>query len=359
MKRALSLVLIALPVLPFIACSSSENPIEVPNTGGTAATPMAGTGTTGGSSSSAGTAAQTGGMSGSTATAGTSSDAGTSSTAGTGTGGAAAGTSAGGMSGTGTGGSAGSGTGGSAGGTGGTAAAVSVGELDGMLVQTPCKSTNSDDCVSGGWIYKGVTHGCTGSSLNTDADATKTILDFPVTGEKGKIYLATMHFYGIMEPKQYGDNIQREATTRPGEGSPSTPAPFAWGKTPGATYTPSDYNTYELHVIDDKGMAVKDYYLNADTMQGHYTFVIDYERTIEIVGGGKIHVKSYDNNCRMIKNCGPAGHDQSACATNARSVAGVSAAMPAITVMQPGLGQAADQSGQWFAIDVKTIVPKP
>jgi hypothetical protein len=198
--------------------------------------------------------------------------------------------------------------------------------------------------------------------MDTDAAATRTILDFPVTGgEKGKVYLAKMHFYGIMEPKVYGDQITREATNRPGQANPSNPAPFATAKTAGATYPASDYNTYEIHVIDDMGKPYKDYYLNADTQSGHWTFVIDYERDLEIVAGGKIHIRSYDQNCRMIKNCGDDAHQHGAgkCTTQARTVAGISAAMPAITVMQPGLGVDPDSSGQWFAIDVKTIVPKP
>jgi hypothetical protein len=273
------------------------------------------------------------------------------------------------------GGSGGSGTAGSGGsgtaGTGGSAMAgsggggdtpVTLGKLDGFLLQTPCKEGTNDDCDSNGWIYEGVTHACSGNRLDTDAADTKTILDFPVMGGvKGKVYLAKMHFYGIMEPKVYGDNIMREATGRPGQANPSNPAPFAWAKTPGATYPSSDYNTYEIHVIDDTGKAYKDYYLNADTQSGHWTFVIDYEKDIEVVAGGKIHVRSFDLNCRMIKNCGDSTHTQgaTACAAQARTVAGISAAMPAITVMQPGLGKDANSSGQWFAIDVKTIVPKP
>jgi len=110
-------------------------------------------------------------------------------------------------------------------------------------------------------------------------------------------------------------------------------------------------------VYDDKGAIYKDYYLNADNMQGHYTFNIDYERPIEIIGGGFIKVRSYDNNGRMIKNCGSTGAGQP-CEGKAQTVPGLSAAQPAITVTQPGLGQSASDSGQWFAIDVKSIVPK-
>ncbi|RYZ10021.1 MAG: hypothetical protein EOO73_00085 [Myxococcales bacterium] len=361
MKRALSLVLIALPLIPLGACSSEESPPELP-AGGTGsstagASSTAGTTAQGGSSSSAGT--------GATPTAGTSADAGTSSTGGSGggTGGSTAGGSGGmGMGGTagGAGGTGGTGTTGGSGGSGGSGpAAVSLGKLDGMLVQTPCKPNTNDDCDSGGWIYDGKTYPVTGGKLDTDAAATKDILKFPVTGgEPGKVYIATMHFYGIMEPKNYGNAITREAApNRPGLMSPSNPPPFAWGTTPGASVDVTDYNTYEIHVYDDKGAIYKDYYLNADSQQGHWTFVIDYERPLEIIGGGYIKVRSYDNNGRMIKNCGTTGAG-SPCAGKAQTVANLSAANPPINVMQPGLGQAAGESGQWFAIDVKSIVPK-
>jgi hypothetical protein len=297
-------------------------------------------------------------------TAGTTGTSGSANTSGSGSGGSGM-AGSGGSAMAGSGGSAMAGSGGSGmAGSGGGADTPSVGKLDGFLVQTPCKAGTNDDCDSNGWVYEGQTHACSGGNMDTDAAATKTILDFPVTGGvAGKVYLAKMHFYGIMEPKIYGDNIMREATARPGQDNPANPAPFAWSKTPGATYPASDYNTYEIHVLDDKGAPYKDYFLNADTQQGHWTMVIDYERDLEVVAGGKIHIRSYDQNCRMIKNCGPAGHTTgaSACTAQARTVsaASLAAAMPTITVMQPGLGVDANSSGQWFAIDVKTIVAKP
>jgi len=362
MKRALSLLVVALPIVPFAGCSSEEPGVTYP---------AAGSGTVAGSSTG-GSGSPTAGsdQGGSTSmTAGTTGDSGSVSVSGSssgGTGTSGSGTGGSGTSGSATGGSATGGTGGSSmagsGGSGDTP--VSVGKLDGFLMQTPCKAGTNDDCDSNGWIYEGATHACSGGNLDTDAAATKTILDFPITGGvKGKVYLAKMHFYGIMEPKIYGDNIMREATARPGQENPANPAPFAWSKTPGATYPASDYNTYEIHVIDDTGKPYKDYYLNADTQQGHWTMVIDYERDLEVVAGGKIHIRSYDQNCRMIKNCGPAGHatGATACTAQARTVstASLAAAMPTITVNQPGLGVDANSSGQWLAIDVKTIAAKP
>jgi len=371
MKRALSLLLVALPIVPFAGCSSSEGGTQYP---------AAGSGTVAGSPATGGLGSTTAGSNqgGSSMTAGTNGTSGSavvgmsgSSSGGSGMAGGSGGSGmTGGSGGSGmTGGSGGSGmTGGSggsgmAGGSGGGSGDMpSLGKLDGFLLQTPCKAGTNDDCDSNGWVYEGMTHACSNNAMDTDAAATRTILDFPVTGGvAGKVYLAKMHFYGIMEPKVYGDSIMREATGRPGQANPSNPAPFAWSKTPGATYPASDYNTYEIHVIDDKGAAYKDYFLNADTQSGHWTMPIDYERDLEVVAGGKVHIRSYDQNCRMIKNCGDSSHTMgaTACTAQARTVAGVSMAMPAITVMQPGLGVDANSSGQWFAIDVKSITLKP
>jgi hypothetical protein len=359
MKRALMLLVVGLPVIPFAGCSSEAPPeVEVGGTSSTGGAP----GTAG---STAGTApGASGSASGSSSTAGSSSTGGSGGGSGgsvgaSGSGMGGSGGSTGGSGGTGTAGTAGSGTAGMAGtaGTGGGGSAVSVGKLDGFFVSTPCgeESGSTDDCSSGGWIYEGKNHACAGGKLDTDFDDTKALMDFPVTGEAGKIYTATMHFYGVMEPKNYGNNVTRESgTTRPGNGNPSMPAPFATGPA-GVSYASSNYNTYEIHVINDKGAEVKVYFINSDTSEGHYTYAIDYERPIEIVGGGKVHVRIRDDNCRQIKNCGTGG---APCDAKARTITGVSAAMPAVTVAQPGLGKATNSSGQWFVIDVKTIVPK-
>jgi hypothetical protein len=344
MKRALIPVLLSLPLIHVAGCSSEEGTPIVPATGGS------GGGTTTG---------VMGGSSGSAPMAGTPSTSGSTSMSGSGGAGPTAGTNSGGSStaGSSTGGTGGGTTGGS-GGSGGSAAAVSLGKLDGMLVMTPCKDSQSDDCDGNGWIYEGTTNPCVGGNLDTDSVAGK--LEFAVVGgEMGKRYLATMHFYGVMEPKNYGPNATREAGgTRPNvNGNPSTPVPFAT-MPPGMNYRTSDYNTYEVHTFDETGEELQQYFINSDTMEGHYTFAISYAKPIEIVGGGKVKVRIFDDNCRMIKNCTDGGSVND-CNSKARSV-DIAGASPAPTgLMQPGLGQAPNQSGQWFFIDVKEIVPKP
>lgn len=349
MKRAILPILLAFPTIYIAACSSEDAPLTVPGGAGTT-TGTAGTmtatggqvGTAGTDSPAAGTVGTSGsntGMGGASAgTTGTSgSTSGGTSTAGTGTGGG--------------GGSAGSGTAGSA---GSTSMAVSVGKLDGMLLMTPCGGdTNTDDCP-GGMLYEGKSSGCSNSKLDSDADP--KLLDFAVTGgEAGKHYMATMHFYGVMEPKNYGPNVTREAgTQRPSQSAiPATPEPFATAPG-GTTVAVTEYNNWEVHSFDEKGMEIKQYYLNSDTQQGHYTFAISYERPIEIVSGGRVHVRTYDSNCRMIKNC----LNGAPCAGKARTVPLTGADPMPANFMQPGLGKDSAQSGQWLFIDVKGIVAK-
>jgi hypothetical protein len=356
MKRALLPILLAFPAIYVGACSAEDAP---PIVGGVAGSGAGTPGTSGSGGAPVGTAgnapvAGTGTGGASTGGSGTG-GAGGISTGGASTGGGGASTGGGGSGGA-SGGGAGGATGG--GGTGGAAETpVSVGKLDGMLITTPCGDTpTGDDCAGGGWIYEGKTTGCTGGKLDSDVPS-KATLDFPITGGvPGKRYLATMHFYGMMEPKDYGPTVTREAgTMRPNAGqNPSTPEPFATADG-NASIATTDYNNYEVHSYASDGTRIKQYFINSDTQQGHYTFAISYARPIEIESGGKVHVRVFDNNCRMIKNC----QGGAPCAPNARTV-NISAAMPQpAALMQPGLGKDAANSGQWFLIDVKDIVAKP
>jgi hypothetical protein len=63
-----------------------------------------------------------------------------------------------------------------------------------------------------------------------------------------------------------------------------------------------------------------------------------------------------DMNCRHIKNCTGGG---APCASKARTISTTGADPAPVGLQQPGLGNTADNAGQWWFIDVKNIVPKP
>lgn len=216
-----------------------------------------------------------------------------------------------------------------------------VGSLDGRLVMTPCGDTpNTDDCDVAGWVTDGQSTDCVNDRLDAN-------IDHPIGGTEGATYMLTLHFYGVNEPKVYGSGVDREADNRP-DLNGGDPLPWATAE-PNHEYPSSDYNTYEIRVEDPAGDEVGVYYLNADTQEGHFTMLIDYEKTIPVIGGGNIHLRIYDANCRQIKNCGTSAG--APCGNKARSV-DISGADPQPQgLQQPGLGQTADHAGQWLLID--------
>jgi hypothetical protein len=224
-----------------------------------------------------------------------------------------------------------------------------VGGMDGHLFSVACGDTpNTDDCNGEGWRSNG---GNINACVNGRLDAR---IDFPVGGEAGAAYAVRMHFYGVMEPRNYGNVVTRVAQGRPSLAPGGTPTPFASMPAGAGNYLSTgdnNYNTYELHVLDNAGQEVRVYFLNADTQTGHYTFGISYEETLELIGGGTLRLQIADANCRQIKNCGPGGVP---CAGKAQTI-DISAADPQPApglLQQPALGKSPEHSGQWFLLDV-------
>jgi hypothetical protein len=240
-------------------------------------------------------------------------------------------------------------TGGSGGTTHGGAIGELVGTLDGRLIQFPCAtSAVTDDCQGLGYVVDGVITAC-------EQGRSEMVLDHPIAGTPGARYQATMHFYGIMEPKNLGNGVTREAgalaTNRNGG------APLPWATAPAGTNIPqSNYSAYELRVHDEAGQEVARYFLNSDINEGHWSFIIDYEKNIEIIGGGFVRLRHLDPNCRVMKNCGDSSGVS--CEGRARTI-DLSAAEPPppsgpfpVGFNQPGLNQSPGNSGQWWMIDV-------
>lgn len=221
-----------------------------------------------------------------------------------------------------------------------------VGKLDGRLITVPCSDTPpADDCTITGAVSEGVTKACSAGQLDA-------IYDHPIGGPPGVEYTATLHFYGVAEPRSYGPGVTREAGLVQPENldTGASPAPYGLGAVGGAIRV-SSYSTLEVRVFDQSSVEVGSYFLNSDTGEGHYTYVLNYERPIRIVGGGFVRVRRVDTNCRIIKNCN-GGTD---CGNNARSV-DISAANPQpVGLVQPGLGQPAAHSGQWLLVDVTKV----
>jgi hypothetical protein len=348
--------------------------------GGAVGSGGVGTGGQGGRSGSGGAPA-TGGAPGRGGSGGGTGGGGTNGTGGAasaGAGGGGRGTGGVGTGGAGTGGAGtgGAGTGGAGtGGVGGAAPLPSVaelfpagpdGSLDGRLVTVPCTdgATIGTDCGHAGAYYRGMHIRCIAGALDV-------VHTYPVGGVTGRTYTVALHFYGIVGPRVYATDdttvIRDAAPGRPGDQNAGV-SPTPWAAAPGGhVYLPNDYATYEIRVRDPSGQEIAVYYLNADSMQGHWTWVLDFEKSIAVVGGGSVLVRQYNRNCRIIKNCGPNGTPANQCATQALArVIDVSAAVPAPAsgsaiqggLLQPNLvpERATNNSGQWLLIDVVRVV---
>jgi hypothetical protein len=332
------------------------------NRGGSGGTtsPTGGAGSSnGGSAGSGGSGATTGGASGASGVAGSGESGGEGADGGGETGGAGGKAGDAGMNGSGGGGGMSGGRAG-AGGSGGDCPTIpelfpasgSLGSLDGRLFEAPCGIDSSDDyqCILQGLRYAG------GSLMPCNNQNATLTQDFVVGGTPGATYQTTLHFYGVVEPFVYGvDGVTRDAGNTDPENldTGATPPPFAVG-TPGMSHMLSDHNSYELHVLDANLQEVGVYFLNSATTDIHTTYVLNYERTIPVIGGGRVRAYYVDRNCRQTRNCGTE-YVQSMCNTRARTV-DISAANPQPGALsQPGLGLTANYAGQWLLIDVTGV----
>jgi hypothetical protein len=221
-----------------------------------------------------------------------------------------------------------------------------VGALDGRLIQRQCTEASTGDDCAARVVVDGVATNCVSGGVLT------AVQDHAIGGTPGVEYQVTIHFYGIVEPKSYGNNITRESGgTRPVNlATGATPIPWA-SSAPGVSYLMSDYSTYEIHVYDHNMTARAQYFLNSDTSEGHWTYVLNFTKAIPVIGGGLVRLRSSDRNCRIIKNCNLGG---SPCSAKARTV-DVSAAIPQPVFTQPGLNQTPEHAGQWLLLDVTGV----
>lgn len=373
-----SLIGIGLPLLLGSACAVEG----VEDDGGVPGTTASATGTGGSAATSSGGtgAAATGMMAASTGTGGSSAVAtgagGTTGAGGSAMGAGGAATGAGGTGGSGgtdasggTGGSGGTdasgGTGASggtdaSGGTGGSPSGPTIDDvvgvntstmrnapngLDGFLFEAPCSDAGTDyDCANSE---------CTVENQRTDD------IDFPIGGDPGTVYAVEFRVRGVVEARNYS-NCSRDAGDTM-DASEQGGDFWCSGGSPGAV---SDYNEYTLEVTDGQVDGQPTFYaFNArnGTSHEHESWALDYTKTVQVQGGGNLHFRQYDSNCRQIKNCGPGNAGASNCAAVAR-VLNLSENDPAppASFTQPYLGGApAGGYGQFIIIDVLSVTVVP
>lgn len=317
-------------------------------TGGAATgTGGAAIGSGGATTGSGGTAAGTGGAIGTGgATTGSGGATGTggggttgTGTGGRGTGGAATGTGGAG-SGTGGRGTGGAATGGTGTGTGGAAAGGSSGA--GGTVPTAAAIVPSLN----GYLWVGA---CTaGSATGTDCPLNQTVTDSScanasaayamrgtirktthiVGGTTGTKYTLNLRVRGITGGRCYSGGTAGGPLSADVEGASGNNGWYDGGTQVGDSL----WNTYEIHVtppVPGKPVAADGsnvYFLNAFPSSSmycerHETFIMKYDASFPVLGGGTITTTLHDSNCKGQQNCGGINSQASCTAPRTNSLA--------------------------------------
>jgi hypothetical protein len=192
--------------------------------------------------------------------------------------GGAAGGSAGGAAGGTAGGTAGGSAGGSSGGSaGGTSTLLSyASQINNVRFEVPCGTYQEADQVCDNFPA-----GTTSCPAEGDYNFHRTVT---FGGAAGTVYDVALHVRGVTEPRNY-------------TGGTSDGHHFYTGGS-----APSDvYNVYSFKISSPPQI----YFFNYDEGkgEGHYVFLIDHQKTVQIAGGATIEMTALDSNCSAIRNC--------------------------------------------------------
>jgi hypothetical protein len=187
----------------------------------------------------------------------------------------------------------------------------------------------------------------------------------------GKMYKVSLHFYGVVECKTYTGGTG-PAKTDPNEIPNVNQTHNLW--LAGSRDNGDHWNTYAFTITPASmstlvGIGPQNVPLPqvADTYvinqcpgaraEGHFTFNIDYDATLNVPGGSFINYIEYDTNCRIIVNCGAADSGMS-CNAPYNVVPTVTKAVPntnANFTQPPANAANPPARGQWWLVDVTGV----
>lgn len=339
---------------------------SVSSSGGT--TGSGGVTSTGGSSSSGGGTATGGKMGsggttssgGATATGGaTASTGGTVGTGGTTASGGATTTASGGATATGgvtgSGGATGSGgTTGSGGSSGGVTVADVVPDLAGFYWEGTCMGTG-DPGGRNCWFHDNNITTCpTGATYDKQGIIRDKVIN--VKGTTGQKYTVNFEVRGVIGTRCY-QNGKRASTA-----SASDTGYNNWWYAGGTQYNDSWWNTYELHVSPSTGDASGDvYYFNgSDNPGGSYcekeaTYLVKYNASFKVVGGGTLTFRIHDSNCKGQQNCGPNTDNTTPCVPRTVDMSGQTPQPPASFMQPPTNVISSTWYPQWMWITATSV----
>ncbi|HZK80766.1 MAG TPA: hypothetical protein VFC46_06850 [Humisphaera sp.] len=146
--------------------------------------------------------------------------------------------------------------------------------LDGYRFEFPCKGAMPDNPKPGADCDSALVHGDPKKTDNFTAEK-------KFGGVKGKHYMVTLRFRGVVEPMMYKN------------GKMDGDLFYIGGEPNNATY-----NMYEIKISSPESH----YFLNRQDKVGHRIFKIDYTKTIEIDGESTVTFFGDGQNGRLISN---------------------------------------------------------
>jgi hypothetical protein len=229
-----------------------------------------------------------------------------------------------------------------------------IGMLDGFFIDESCGSGRiGPDCVAQ-W--------CNGRGAKKEQM-------FKLTGaasDASKRFEVTLDIKGVQECKEMSGGMRRTTQMQPPEGDQD----MLWigGNPAGVDYTAnpptgSPWNTQELHVDPPVAGEANNYFMNSCASrnaggrgESHFTYKVNYQAKIKVMGGGTILWRMVDTNCRMIVNCGTEDANAGGACAGAHTVSLVGAvpAPPAALANQP-LRNTMGAKGQFLFIDVVSV----
>lgn len=230
-------------------------------------------------------------------------------------------------------------------GGGGISAATVVPDLQGYYWEGTC---------AGSIAVEG--HNCPMSDSSPTCPATginreKTI---PVKGVTGQLYTVNIEVRGVIGTRCYTGGTRASSAALNQDGTNN------WWYA-GGTYANATgwWNTYELHVSPSTGDASGDvYYFNGSGVQGgndcerEATYLVKYNASFKVKGGGTLTFKIHDQNCKGQQNCGSNPDGTTTCMPRTVDLSGMAAMLPS-NITQPPSNNS--YKPQWMLIAVTSV----
>jgi hypothetical protein len=231
-----------------------------------------------------------------------------------------------------------------------------IGMMDGYFIDESCASGRIGPDCTAAW--------CNGRGGKKEQMFTLT----GAAADASKRFEVTVDIKGVQECKEMSGGMRRTVNMQAAEGDQDmfwiggNPAGIDYAATPPGG---NPWNTQELHVTPPVAGEVNNYFLNSCASrtaggrgESHFTYKVNYQAKIKVMGGGTILWRMVDTNCRMIVNCGTEDANAGGACAGAHTVSLVGAvpAPPAALSQQP-LRNTMGAKGQFLFFDVVAVTP--